>query len=168
MAVTLAGVAWVVLEEPDGDHRPRPLDSGGTASCLGLFASLASAIGLVFSGEVMPHYHDAIAATLIRVLSALPGYIVLVTLGAAGRPCCRGARPPRHDRLASSPSWDRSLARREHARAGALAGGVVATIIGTMPVLILPFSVFHYHEKVSLRAIGGAVLAVAGVALLML
>jgi drug/metabolite transporter (DMT)-like permease len=46
--------------------------------------------------------------------------------------------------------------------------GVVATIIATMPVLILPFSVFLYHEKVSLRAIGGAIVAVAGIAMLML
>ena len=28
----------------------------------------------------MPHYHDPVAATLIRVLSALPGYIGWVTL----------------------------------------------------------------------------------------
>ena len=46
--------------------------------------------------------------------------------------------------------------------------GVVATIIATMPVLILPFAIFVYREKVSPRAIGGAVLAVAGVAMLML
>jgi drug/metabolite transporter (DMT)-like permease len=46
--------------------------------------------------------------------------------------------------------------------------GVVATIISTMPVLILPLSIFVFHEKVSLRAVGGAILAVAGVALLML
>jgi len=46
--------------------------------------------------------------------------------------------------------------------------GIVATLIGTMPVLILPLSVLLYHEKVSLRAVGGAVVAVAGVAMLML
>ncbi len=46
--------------------------------------------------------------------------------------------------------------------------GVVATIIATSPVLILPFSVFLHHEHVSLRAVGGAIIAVAGVALLML
>ena len=46
--------------------------------------------------------------------------------------------------------------------------GVVTTIIATMPVLILPLSVFHYHETISLRAVAGAILAVAGVALLML
>ncbi len=46
--------------------------------------------------------------------------------------------------------------------------GVVATIIATMPVLILPFSILLYHEKVSLRAVGGAIVAVVGIALLTL
>ena len=46
--------------------------------------------------------------------------------------------------------------------------GVVTTILATIPVMILPFSVYLYGERVSLRAIGGALVAVAGVALLML
>ena len=46
--------------------------------------------------------------------------------------------------------------------------GVVLTIVATMPVLILPFSIFLYHERVSLRAAAGAVIAVAGVAMLVL
>ncbi len=46
--------------------------------------------------------------------------------------------------------------------------GVVTTITATMPVLILPLSILVYHERIGLRAVGGAVLAVAGVALLML
>jgi drug/metabolite transporter (DMT)-like permease len=37
-----------------------------------------------------------------------------------------------------------------------------------MPVLILPFSIFHYREKISLRAAFGAIIAVSGVAMLML
>ncbi len=44
--------------------------------------------------------------------------------------------------------------------------GVVTTIVNTMPVLILPFLIVIYHEKVSLRAWAGAVIAVLGVALL--
>jgi drug/metabolite transporter (DMT)-like permease len=44
----------------------------------------------------------------------------------------------------------------------------VATIIATMPVLIFPFSIALHHEKASLRAVVGAVLAVVGVAMLML
>jgi drug/metabolite transporter (DMT)-like permease len=46
--------------------------------------------------------------------------------------------------------------------------GVVSTIVATMPVLILPFSILLYRERVSLRAVGGALISVAGVAMLML
>ena len=46
--------------------------------------------------------------------------------------------------------------------------GVATTITASMPVLIVPFSILLYHEKVSLRAVGGAIVAVAGVAMLML
>ena len=37
-----------------------------------------------------------------------------------------------------------------------------------MPVLILPFSVYHYRERVSLRAAVGAAITVGGIAFLML
>jgi len=45
--------------------------------------------------------------------------------------------------------------------------GVVTTILATIPVMILPFSVYLYGERVSVRAFGGALVAAAGVALLM-
>ncbi len=46
--------------------------------------------------------------------------------------------------------------------------GVVTTILATIPVMILPFSVCLFGDRVSARAVGGALVAVAGVALLML
>ena len=45
--------------------------------------------------------------------------------------------------------------------------GIVTTILATIPVMILPFSVYVYREPVSPRAIGGALIAVAGIAVLM-
>jgi drug/metabolite transporter (DMT)-like permease len=107
---------------------------------------------------------------MIRILAALPGYALLVTLWRR---------------------WPATLAPLRQASVmaiitfGAIAGpfvgvvfsmiafrhsptGVVTTIIATTPVLILPFSIFLHREKVSLRAVGGAMVAVAGIALLML
>jgi drug/metabolite transporter (DMT)-like permease len=46
--------------------------------------------------------------------------------------------------------------------------GVTMTIINTMPVIVLPFVIVLYKEKVSPRAAGGALLSVAGIALLMM
>ncbi len=46
--------------------------------------------------------------------------------------------------------------------------GVASTIMATVPVLVIPPSILIYHERVSGRAVLGAVAAIAGVALLFL
>jgi drug/metabolite transporter (DMT)-like permease len=44
--------------------------------------------------------------------------------------------------------------------------GVVSTLVNSTPIIVLPFLIFLYHEKVSLRAAAGAILSVAGIGLL--
>ncbi len=170
MGITLAGVAWVVLERPDlGDpfHAPHHRWRG---VALALFAAATSAIGMVFSRDVMRTYDDAAGATLIRVLAALPAYVILITAWRRWPAMLAALRDP----LALTALAIGSVI-------GPFAGavlimvafkystaGVVTTITATMPVLILPLSILVYHERIGLRAIGGALLAVAGVALLML
>jgi len=47
-----------------------------------------------------------------------------------------------------------------------LTAGVASTFLSMTPVCIIPFSIYIHKEKVSGRAIAGAVIAVAGIALL--
>jgi drug/metabolite transporter (DMT)-like permease len=167
MAVTLGGIAWVVFEQQDSDKKPH--ERRGLR--LGILLALAGAAGQAIGGVLSRHGigdYDAAAATFIRILGGLAGYLVLITL--LGR-------------------WPQTLAATGHRRAmfiltlGALVGpfagvvlcmvafrhcqaGIVLTIIATMPVLILPFSILLYREKVSLRAVSGAVISVFGVAML--
>jgi drug/metabolite transporter (DMT)-like permease len=168
MSVTLAGVAWVVLEQPSAEDHPHARHRA-RGIMLALLSAAMMAFGYVLSKEGLGDY-DAVGATLIRVLVALPGYALLVTLWRR---------------------WPGILSTMRNGRViaivtfGAIVGpfvgvvfsmialryaptGVVATIIATTPVLILPFSILLHHERVSLRAVGGAIIAVAGVALLML
>ena len=44
--------------------------------------------------------------------------------------------------------------------------GIAATLNATTPILIIPVVIAYYREKVSYRALVGAVLAVGGMALL--
>lgn len=169
MAVTLAGVTWVVLEGPTGNDTPESTRSYTRGVSLAGIAAATSAIGLVFSRAGIGQY-DAVAATLVRGLAALPGYVLLFTLlgrwkilfGALG------------DRLAMGPLMLGAVMGPFAGNVFVLVAlrysppGVVATITATMPVLILPLSTLVYHEQVSRRAVAGAVLAVLGVALLML
>ena len=169
MAITLSGVSWVVLEEPENTTAFPSHGHNPWGMLWAVLAAVGQAVGMVLSRKGIGNY-DPGAATQIRVLAALAGLVVCATL-------VRG--------------WPVIWAAAQHKRAmasvalGALVGpffgvilcmaalrdchaGVVTTILGTMPVLILPCVIVLYGEKVSLRAAGGAFLSVVGVALLVL
>jgi drug/metabolite transporter (DMT)-like permease len=167
MAVTLSGMTWVIAERPETKDERQPRPNLRLGLPLAVCGALLHAIGMVLARKGIGDY-DAVAATFVRVLGALPGYFVFITL--VGR-------------------WPVVFRAFQHGRAmgiifaGSVVGpflgvttcmialrtcptGVVTTIVSTMPVLVLPFSVLLYHEHVSLRAAAGAVLSVLGVALM--
>jgi drug/metabolite transporter (DMT)-like permease len=49
-----------------------------------------------------------------------------------------------------------------------IAAGIAATLNAMVPVLVIPLVILFYKEKVSPRAVIGAFVAVAGVALIFL
>ncbi|NUQ65383.1 MAG: DMT family transporter [Pirellulales bacterium] len=169
MAVTLSGVVWVVLERPDSSEEPheRPHFLRGVA--MALTATISASVGYVLAKQGMGNC-DPVDATLIRILGAMTGYVLLLTL---------------------LWRWPRIWQAAQHRRAmltvcvGAVIGpflgvtlcmvalryspvGVAVTIISTMPVLILPFAIIVHKEKVTSRAAVGALVSVAGVVLLVL
>ena len=169
MAVTLAGVLWVVLEQPDGGEHPHSRKTLRYGLFLASFATLVQAAGMVLAKDGVADY-DPAASALIRVLGALVGFFLLITVLGRWRPM-----------VAASGQRKPMLIVFGGAVVGPVAGvstcmlalqnchvGVVTTILATIPVMILPFSIYLYGEQVSARAIGGALVAAAGVALLML
>jgi drug/metabolite transporter (DMT)-like permease len=169
MAVTLGGVLWVVLEQRDGEQHPH----GRRQLRYGLFlagvATAAQALGTVLAKDGIADY-DPAASAFIRALGALVGYVLLITLLGRWRPMLAASRRPKP-----------MLILLGGAVVGPFVGvttymlalqnchvGVVTTILATIPVMILPFSVYLFGERVSVRAIGGALVAAIGVALLML
>jgi drug/metabolite transporter (DMT)-like permease len=169
MGVTLAGVAWVVSERTNGNDRSHDPRHRRRGVVLAMIAAALQAVAYVMLKEGVKDCDD-MAVTQICMLGAVLGYVTLITFWRR---------------------WPLMLAALGHHRTmallvvGAILGpfmgvalnmvalrhaptGVVVTIIATMPVMILPFSVVLYHEKVSLRAIGGAIVAVVGVAMLVL
>ena len=130
-------------------------------------AAMAQATGMVLSRKGIGNY-DAVAATLIRVLGALPGYLVFVTVLRRWPSIFAAVRQTRAMAIVLTGSLIGPLLgvvlcmiALRHCPAG-----VVTTIVSTMPVLVLPFSILLFHERVSLRAVAGAVLSVVGVALM--
>ena len=165
MAVTLAGVAWVLAE-----RRARGPEAGrrGPAIALAVLAAACQGLGLVLAklgmaGEVPP-----LAATWVRMGVATLGMAGLAAAtrqlgGAALLAAARRAAGPVAGGALFGPFagvW-LSLVAARHAQIG-----VAATLMATTPVLIIPLLAWHEGYRPTLRAVLGAGVTVAGVALL--
>ena len=165
MAVTLAGVAWVVAERPETGPSPR---DHGRSLALAVLAAACQGIGLVLAklgmaGEVPP-----LTATWVRMIVATA---TIWALAAATRRL-RGIAILSAARRATGPViggaffgpfvgvWLSLVAAR------LTDVGVAATLMATAPVLVIPMVAVTDRYRPTWRAIIGTLIAVAGVALL--
>lgn len=164
MALTLAGIAWVVWG--DGDREAHPHLWRGVL--LGAGGALGQSVGLVFSLKGLAGGFPPISANLIRVSAGLGA--LLITFGALGRlgPLLGGLRDGRATAFiglgaATGPVLGVVLSLVAIAKAPM---GVAATLMSLSPVILLPVSHFGFKEKVGGHAILGTLLALAGAAAL--
>ncbi len=182
---TLCGVAWVVNErQPGVVARPQHFTRGLILATLG---AACQAGGLLLSKQGMGHgwlpadqHLTPAAATLVRMVFAGAGAVpmVLWRLRRARRDL------PRESASFTTPAitfgqawWCVTL--------GAIAGpflgvwmslvasdrvplGVAQTLCSLVPIFILPFAVVLYRERLTGRAVVGAIIAVSGAAILFL
>ncbi len=164
MALTLAGIAWVVWG--GGDHEEHPHLWRGVL--LGVGGALGQSIGLVFSKFGLAGGLPPISANLIRVSAG--AVALLLYFGATGR--LRGTLGALRDGRATAfialgaitgPVLGVVLSLIAITRAPM---GVAATLMSLSPVILLPVSHFVFKEKVGGHAILGTLLALAGAAAL--
>jgi len=169
MAVTVTGIALVVLQTRQDGEGKRELAHpvGGVLFALG--GSLGQAGGLIMSKIGAPSY-NAFSATQIRVIAGIAGFTAVVAV--LGRfPRFLAALKDRKAMGSLSlgaffgPFLGVSLGLVAVQRTSA---GVASTIMAITPVLIIIPSVLFFHEKIRFREILGALVAVSGVALLFL
>ncbi len=180
IAVTLGGVSWVVAERRYRDGNHFNLESGHPDSgtlwrgvMLGLLAATGQATGLVLSKYAMLDCGgtlDPLPASFVRMLASM--VIIWLFAGIRGRlrHTLRGFCDGRAVLFAAGGAifgpflgvWT-SLIAVKH-----IAAGIAATLNATTPVWIIPNVMIYYKEKVSTRAVLGAVIAVLGIALLFL
>ena len=169
MSLTLAGVAWVLQDQ--GSHEPHHAEGSRAMGVLGgVLGAVGQAVGLVLSKLGMRGGLDALSATVIRVTAATVGIWVLAALAREGRRTVGALR----DRRATA-----------FTAGGALAGpflgvvlylfaiqkvpaGVAASIVAFYPILAILIAARFQGERLTVRYLAGAVLAVAGVVVLFL
>lgn len=177
IGLTVGGVVWVVLEKPKVTTGSSQRRLRGYV--LAMIGAACQAGGLMLSkigmghGWLEPSQHMAPqTATLIRMSFAALGMIPIVYIH-------RRRRQP----VDSFPRVGSKSVGITLALCGAVVGpflgvwmslvasdraplGVAQTLCSLTPLFILPFAVLIHKEKISKRAVGGAVIAVLGSALL--
>ena len=164
MALTIGGVISVVLTR---EAKTGKLKHPVIGIVYGTIGMTGQAVGLVLSKYGMGEY-NAFSATQIRIIAGLIGFTVL---------------------MFHFKAWPRLLDSFKHKPAikmttiGTIFGpfvgvymsllavkytatGIASTIMATVPVMIIPFSVLLYKEQINFREIAGAVIAVAGTAIM--
>lgn len=164
MAVTLAGIAWVVWG--DGDQEAHPHRLRGVL--LGIGGALGQSVGLLFSLYGLAGGYSPISANLVRVSAGLVALLAYFTFRRRLGPSLDGLRDRPAAGLialgaATGPVLGVIFSLVAIARAPM---GVAATLMSLAPVFLLPVAHWGFREKVGVHAILGTVLALAGAAAL--
>ncbi len=169
IAVTLAGVIWVSVERPmKGVKQVNQISAKGVI--LAFMGGAGQAVGIVFAKMGMADVIDPLAGTFIRMLaSATIIWFISILTGKFAQTI-----QAMHNKRGAALSFGGavfgpflgvtlSLLAVKYTEAG-----VAMAIMSIVPVLVIPWVMIFYKEKVSIRAFLGAVVAVAGVFILFL
>lgn len=173
MFITLAGIALVIFTRTEGTANGTLSNKGSYSMSyplkgiiLGIIAAAGQGVGLVLSKYGMQEY-DSFSSSQIRVVTGFIGFALLFLIMGKFKEL------PASFRDGKAMKWlivgsifgpflgvSFSLIAVQNTEAG-----IAQTIMSLVPVLIIPPAVMINKEKVTLREIIGAVIAVAGVAL---
>jgi drug/metabolite transporter (DMT)-like permease len=184
IGLTVAGTAWVILERTPSSESSRQ-GRWGRGVLYGLLAAVCQAVGLLLSKYAMGHggltseqHMTPQTATFLRLFFASLGMMPLIGLHRLRR---RNVHGSMHG---SRPKGWLGVGRL-YAAIGAVTGpflgvwlsliaadrialGVAQALSSLTPVFILPLSVWVLKERISRRAVLGALAAVGGLFLLFL
>jgi drug/metabolite transporter (DMT)-like permease len=173
MAITLSGIALVMLSGPNkGEQFHLKKGKMGPVvlgSILALGGAIGQAAGLVLSKKGMQDM-DAFAATQIRILAGVAGFLVVITVFRRWKNVQRALQDLKAMKYMTLGSFTGpflgvsfSLLAVQHTDTG-----VAATLMALTPVLIIPPAILFKKEKITLMETIGALISVGGVALFFL
>ncbi len=167
IALTLAGIVWVVSER--GNNANRKIPGSITGIIFGILAAFGQGTGLVLSRQGMSGGFPPLSGNVIRMLAACLALwlFALLQKQAVGT----------IQLLRSNPSLLKLLALA--ALIGPVIGvslsllavqntavGVASVLTSLAPVFMLPFSHFFLHERLNWQVVAGTGLAMIGVVVL--
>jgi len=166
MFITVAGIAMVILVK--GKNEKKVQFSHPVKGIIFAFiGALGQSFGTIFSKFGMGEY-NAFAATQIRILAAIVGFSIVVTVRKHWKNIFESLKDYvalRNIAIGSvfGPFIGVSLSLLS---VQYTTTGVSSTITSISRILIIPISIIVFKEKISLKEILGALITIGGVALL--
>ena len=169
MAVTIAGISMVILTRREKGRRGVKLSQPLTGILFAFLGAVGQASGLVLSKYGVGSY-DAFAATQIRILAAFVLFCTAFVSGGFRRRVAAGLGDRRALGVIALGAFfgpfigvSLSLVAIKHVETG-----IASTIMALVPVFLIVPAVAIYRQRIRPREVLGALVAVAGVALLTL
>lgn len=179
MFLTIGGISLSLYRKPDGNESGTSLPLRGIL--LGAGAGICQGIGLVLSARGIDCYEQSatamgltentdiipFASTMIRAITGFIGFTLWTLLSGHGKDLAAAISDRKGMRYATAvtvfgPFVGVSLSLMATLYTNA---GIAQTIMALTPVLIIIPTNFIFHQKVRLREIIGAIVAVSGVSL---
>jgi drug/metabolite transporter (DMT)-like permease len=166
--ITLAGVAWVITEQTGGEN-PAARKHLWRGLIWAVLANLAQAVGAVISRMTLTQ--SSITALQTGVIRLAAGSVsILIWMAIRREPIGRWIKTGTSPKLwrdilmavtfgSCMAIWMQQVALQN------TEAGIAQTLLSTSPIFILPIAALR-GEKVSLRAVFGAIASMVGVALL--
>jgi len=173
--LTLAGIAWVVLESngndksPTGNRTDRLHKINMKGIIAGLIAAVGQAFGVVLAKFGLGNNFSALSGNVIRMSAAFLALWLVTVFQGQVISTIRQANYQRSDLLyilggaIFGPLIGVSLSLFAIQKTNI---GIASTIIALPPIFLLPVGYFIYKEKITWQAVVGTVLAIIGVGLL--
>lgn len=167
IAITIAGIAWVVLEV-----HPEAKSTEGKARLLGILYALGGAAGqalaLITAKRGLGGEFPALSAVVIRMLAALGTIWLLAILQGKARATIAAWKDHQALRLIFGASvvgpflgvWF-SLISIDLAPVG-----IASTLMALSPIFLIPLTHWAFKEHISMRAVVGTMVALVGVGLI--
>jgi drug/metabolite transporter (DMT)-like permease len=166
MFITVGGIALVILVKGSESKKVK-LSHPLSGIIYAFIGALGQSFGTVYSKFGMGNY-NAFAATQIRIIAAIVGFSIVITVRKHWKNIVQSIKDVIAMRDIAIGSVfgpfigvSLSLLAVQYTTTG-----VASTITSISRILIIPISIFVFKEKVSAKEILGALITIAGVALL--
>jgi len=163
MTLVVIGITIAVLGRRDAKSTGTMSREDKRGYLFALLASIGQSVGMIFTKKGIGSY-DPISGTQIRVIVAIVGFGIASLIFEKGKNLkaalkdAEGLKPTFYGAI-FGPFLGVALSLFAAQRTQA---GIVSTLIGLSPIMIIFPAIFIFKQKVKLMEITGAVLAVAG------